>query len=325
MRRNGLAEAKSIPPNVRGDLSVPQPPKTRARYPNQPRGAQPEATAPGAGLPLVAPYEPPILAKAPPPPPVVADGVGDGYESAMRTYPAEAIPIAPNAGTVPLSVYQTKKRWRAIDVYVASDYQGAAATDFLTVAVYAIVRGVRTLVASGRMRPVLGLPTASAPGPKRVCAVRVQSQVFEVVVQCSSAPNAAGQSVTIGVVATDEANGDEAEDEESGVISASIALSAAASIAPSAFTNRDFPYVPVALHAMTTAAAVRYLQFAALAAGATLASFRLEAGGTLVVTDKTMLRRLAVMTSGGSPVFRQSSTPFVNTPTADVVYNWWFR
>jgi len=275
-----------------------------------------------AGLPNFHVYDPPIAA-AVKPPPIVPDGVGDGYESAVRTYLCTDIPD-PTASPI-LSVYATKRRWRAIDVFVATDFVDASTFGALMVAIYAISRGVRTLVAQGRTRATLG---------HRVASARVQCDKFEVVIGRDTAPTAATQSATVTVIASDESEFSPLDEPQVGAVTvapdgAMLALQVL-QITP---FGPLFPEL-VALHAINPLAAGaandRWLMIFDLTANpppngtAPMYQFYLPAGGAgdiLLEADTFRFRRFT-----NRLTITSSSTPGTLTLAAAAVrYGVWFR
>jgi hypothetical protein len=105
-----------------------------------------------------------------------------------------------------LSVYKTQAAWRACDVYAALVPPSGGFTSgcLLSVFVYAVSRGSRTLVATGRQF-VEG--TIDAVPMRWVAAARSIAERFEVTVMCTQNEAAVafvGQ-IALSVVATDEA------------------------------------------------------------------------------------------------------------------------
>jgi hypothetical protein len=113
-----------------------------------------------------------------------------------------------------VSVYTTQRRWRAIDVYVQTSEanpaagiiggQSAVSGNLLTVFVYAINRGMRTVIASGRryIYDDANVP----PWPLHIAAARALAERFEVVThlrQAAAAGNLAG-TISVSVLASDE-------------------------------------------------------------------------------------------------------------------------
>ena len=92
-----------------------------------------------------------------------------------------------------------------------------------------------------------------------------------------------------------------------------------------AVVQGQLPLVPVAIHAVNTSAALRYIQLSS-SGGTTLASFAIQPGESLIVTDPRLLRRyLSLAFATNTISFRQSSTPIVNTASADVNFAAWVR
>jgi len=303
-----------------------------ASFPRVPAGASPSVVAPGVGLPLVAPYDPPVIAVAPAPPPVVADGVGDGYESASRSLLCADIP-APTTGWAP--IYATGRRWAACDVWITTDYfptAPALGIGWLSFALVAVTRGIRTVVSTGRVRGTsLGAP---APGV-RVASGRMQADRWEVYATRNGSPASSDQSVNVSIVASDEASTPIQQSTglaapspygQDGMIPVASGDGAISATSPQSFSSAqgNIPFTPTLIHAVNAAAAMRYLQFSATAAGATIASLAIPAGGSLVESDPVFLQRF---TRGGTSELhlRSSSAPVALAAVVDVSFRWWVR
>lgn len=271
-----------------------------------------------AGLPNFPVYDPPIAA-AVKPPPLVTDGVGDGYESASRTILCTDIPLFSDAPAMP--VYATQRRWRAIDVYISTDFAGAAGTAFLSLAIFAISRGVRTLVAQGRTR--------ATPG-HRVMTARAVCDRFEVVVQRNAAPTATTQFATITVVASDESEFSPQDEWQIGSIAQS---SDDATMSPSSnliVVEGAIRPVLTAIHAININAADRWLMvFDSTSSGAALNGlapvfqFYVPANGDGQVLFESSIFRFRPFVNALS--VGASSTPGTMTFAIDVYRNVWFR
>lgn len=146
----------------------------------------------------VEPFSPVIAVPAAPPPPTF-DGRAVDYETGQ----ARIInwPLATET-----LVYTTRKRWRACDVYVSVVQlaPSALAPFIVSVFVYAIVVGQRTLVASGRL-PFSNVGTALLPQNVWACAARAGAEKFEVTVRADGADMQGKMGIVATVIATDEA------------------------------------------------------------------------------------------------------------------------
>lgn len=315
------------------------PPGTVARLPQRVRSASPQSAPPPLALPPVAVFDAPQApAPAAPPPPQQTDsGIASGYETFTKEYFCSDLPIVAAAGNAPMTVYQTKARWKALDVYALTDFApvGNPSQAFISFGIYAISRGLRSLVATGRIRGgSLGLPG------QRVASARVVCDRFEVVMQRTNITMAAPTTmkVSVSIVASDSGDSESIEDlaglgagqpGDAGIIPVDVsgAPTLLTLATPKAITvvQGQLPLVPVALHAVNTAGAVRYIQLSS-SGGTTLASFSIPAGESLIITDPRLLRRyLSLQFATNTISFRQSSTPIVNTPSADVNFAAWVR
>lgn len=105
----------------------------------------PMAAAGGLQVPNVPVYVPPSVPVAPQPPPVL-DGAGGKLEVYDRTLD---LPVSTE-----VNVASTGQPWRAIDVYVQVTTPGWASVtppnQWITISIYALVRGTATLVSVGR-------------------------------------------------------------------------------------------------------------------------------------------------------------------------------
>lgn len=122
-------------------------------------------------------------------------GSGAAYES------GSAVVMLPNQAEA--LAYVTKQPWRGLDVYLdttATTFNSN--TSFVSVGIYAVVRGIRTLVATGRFRalgPLIGAPA-------RVASVRLpMAERFEVTIAYDETPTATNIPVTVVAMASDEA------------------------------------------------------------------------------------------------------------------------
>jgi hypothetical protein len=123
---------------------------------------------------------------------------GDGRE-------AFTVRMQPDLGVVTpeRSVYSTRKRWRAVDVYCVPPTMPAGT--FLRFRVYAIADGVgRVLVASGFLSSTPA--NVSTVRLRRwVCAARAICDRFEITVQSIGFLSIAGEEMQVSCVASDEA------------------------------------------------------------------------------------------------------------------------
>lgn len=308
--RKRIGMPAGLPPIVRPDgVAI-------AAFPRTPNGMRLDASNPAAGLPLVPVYDPPVVKAAPPAPPIVADGVGDGYESASRTVVCGDIPAA-TSGWLP--IYSTARRWAGADVWVSTDFfptAPALGIGWLSFALVAVSRGVRTVVATGRLRG----NASNTPGPaQRVCGARVVADRFEVYAARNGSPADAAMVANVSIIASDEAT-TPAYDGAGGlpfgvdgvipVASADGALSATSpQIMPA---QGNIPYTPVLVHAWNNTAATERLtfQFGAL----NLAQWAIPAGQSLILSDPAMLRRLS-----------SSSAQQIVSSAAGVLFRWYVR
>lgn len=168
-------------------------------------GAYPPGAPPGAPPPRLPslggmrPYDPPAPVGAPPQP-VPLLGEADSYESRTVQWQFE--------GNVRASLYTTRRRWRAIDVYLdfSSIQVASRAGACFSVLVYALGQQSRTLVASGRAgRWPLGTNLALPP-PVWICGARAVAERYEVEAWYSdSGPlPLLSATVPVTVIASDE-------------------------------------------------------------------------------------------------------------------------
>ena len=147
----------------------------------------------------------PAGAHVPPPPPdqLLPVPTTTDYEAADRYFDPGILQET--------RVMQTSRRWRGIDVYVTLPFFTVNLAqlnyaNIATVRVYAINRGTRTLVKTGRVSANLN----TVSGPVWICAVRVQAERFEVTFDeqfvVTSAPAAGEQQpqINVSVIASDE-------------------------------------------------------------------------------------------------------------------------
>lgn len=304
------------------------------------RSVRPQPAIPPLALPPTPVFEAPQSThiEMPPPPPALDSGLADGYETFTKEYFCSDLPIVAAAGNAPMSVYATKSRWKAIDVYGLTDFApvGNPSQAFITIGIYAIARGLRSLVASGRIRGgTLGLPA------QRIASARCVCDRFEVVAQRTNIvmANPAAMKVSLSVIASDHADTESGETTEGlganqpgngGIIPVDVsgAPTLLTLATPKAITvnQGQIPLQPYAIHAVNTSAALRYIQISDVGGGTTLASFAIPPGESLIVTDPRLLRRfMSLQFAGNTIAFRQSSTPIANTASADVNFAAWVR
>ncbi len=211
-----------------------------ASLPRVPAGASSLVVQPGAALPLVGAFDPPI-APVQRPPPAGPDGiVGDRELVLQRVF-------LPNSSTV--LVYTTQKRWRGIDVYIAPGDTGFAANVVVSIGVFAIVAGVRTLVGSGGVRGT----DLTTFGACRAVAVRAAiAERFEVVLGFDGLPLTQQDNVNVSLIATDEAL---AAPDNDGVLTFTGTKHVLSGAAAVAVGGTSFPPTLVYVAAVTTTAA----------------------------------------------------------------------
>lgn len=116
-------------------------------------------------------------------------GGGGGGAPPLLTGECETYVVASNAPLAsPGLVASTTKQWKACDVYVSVQPSAPSINGTLSFFVFAVTRGVRALVASGRLSlsPQSGEAAAPSPtSPVWVAAARAPATTFEVV--CSYA------------------------------------------------------------------------------------------------------------------------------------------
>ncbi len=229
-------------------------------------------------------YTPPVA-----PAPNVPDGeIGVDSESTLVSV------NLPDSSTVP--VYATQRRWRALDVYVDTVAATIGAIATLSVGVFAIVRGMRVLVASGRTRAGAG---STNQRPMRICSVRsAVAERFEVVLEYDDIPASSSEEVSFAVIATDEALPD--DDSSDGVVPLSVISNNLQTLATQSLSAQSsFRYQLVGLSA-TALVASRWLHVHDKLSGspaglAPVYSFGLPSvGSTVFGTERTLFtcRRL---------------------------------
>jgi hypothetical protein len=249
----------------------------------------------------------------PAPPPPAAPILTDRLEATAQVIdlPKSAI----------VSIYKTKRPWRALDVLV--DLRSAAFSSpgsVLSVFVWAISAGQRSLVASGRCRQ-----SNIAARPVRLATVRsVLAETFEVEVGYN-VTEPQPQRITVTAVGSDDET--PTEDTEGAItISTTNLMQSATSIV----TAEAFPEL-VAINAVPIVAA-RFLhihnQTTALPGRAPLFCFPLgpiaSAGNPILPLHPILRNRLLYPAGFGLAI---STTPLTTTLAAagDVLYQAWFR
>lgn len=192
-----------------------------------------------------------VIDQAPSLPPSIADPliphVIGASEIGVRTF--KCLALADPSTETPTVVYSTQKRWRGVDVYIQTDYASAGDLGSMIVQVFANIRGLRTLVASGRTR--------ATPG-KRIAAVRCIADTFDVVVARDRTVGvSADASCQIVVMATDESLVTPADPLEACVTPDPADAQVVAH--NSGVIANGMPVQLCALSAVNTAAAIRYL------------------------------------------------------------------
>lgn len=142
---------------------------------------------------------PPVAAQEAPPSPVVR--VGEDVEIAL----VQAFVDANVAGVQVRPIAETSRQWRACDVFVDLNGLSWSANAVISVIVYAIHPGGRSVVASGR----LGLFTsgvATGPvGPQHVVAFRGNAQRYAVELVASEGPALlVSGNINVSVVCSNE-------------------------------------------------------------------------------------------------------------------------
>lgn len=93
-------------------------------------------------------------------------------------------------GTFPeRSIFTTRQRWRAIDVYLDPTGIQVNPDAFFSVFVYAVGQNSKTLVASGRYGGLPTLDFLQYPGPSWIAAARANVERYEVAVAYNQAPS----------------------------------------------------------------------------------------------------------------------------------------
>lgn len=104
------------------------------------------------------------------------------------------------------SVYITRKRWRAIDVYIDPSRLTYASSngEAFSVLVYAVGQNGRTLVGSGRFGRFPLATNLAIVQPAWVCGARGSAERYEVVLEHTQAGPATAGTLGVTILATDE-------------------------------------------------------------------------------------------------------------------------
>lgn len=140
----------------------------------------------------------PLAPSSPLAAPSSSSGSGEEFSTTLPSWPIGET-----------SIYVTRSRWRAVDVYLlqrnAMDFNGV-----FTVRVYAHVPGgIRALIATGRFgrQRQLVVPTyVPLRNPLWVAAARAQASHFEVTLEWQAGGAGADGDITVSLVASNEAN-----------------------------------------------------------------------------------------------------------------------
>jgi hypothetical protein len=293
-RRPGLR-----PPDSPTDRSVPH-------LPQVPPGM--EAYAP--------PQEPHFLTSQQAP----LRGEAETYEAVNVTV---QFSIDINGNSIEQTIFQTRKRWRAIDVYLSPQGLAVSTDAFFSVYVYAIGQGTKTLIGSGRYGGLeAGDFPAGYPGPgARGASARSSAERYEVAVQYNQRPGVA--PLDIGAVQFVCIACDEMTEPCCGVGSNIATARAVSSILNLRGGGGPQPFISrpelLELWAVNDAGAPRYLQL--------LEGLGTPAGGE----NPTIVWPLGAVAGEGvhetgihfrgsqSWALAASSTPLVYTPVADCV------
>lgn len=249
-----------------------------ASFPRTPAAVSPLAAAALRPV-LLNVYDPPVQPAVLAPAAIPSSGVAEDVE--VRTFdvlwPNDGAILAPNTEVV---VYATTRQWPALDVYIQSA-DVMTTGQVMTVRVYALsVEGERTLISSGRVGHLDAIQALRVP--VWICAARAQATRFLVTFALGAGnpqilPALAGQSSSITIVGTNEAN--DAPELLGAIPFASVAL------ASSALTSVGIEDACLLMAQATLGAAVaapRYLHVhnktGALAASTPVFCFPLGAG-----------------------------------------------
>jgi hypothetical protein len=141
-------------------------------------------------------YRPPVTPEYRPPAPPPQGQVTPGTEYFSQTINAPG-------DSVEQRIYTTQQQWRAVDVYVDVPDPMKPET-VITIRVYALIGGQRTVVATGRLGNISQLFVLTKAFPTWVAAARAQSTKFEITLEHQGL--ALGGRVTVSLVATNLAN-----------------------------------------------------------------------------------------------------------------------
>lgn len=232
-------------------------------------------------------YNPP-LPPAPQAPPGNVDGADASGESYLRQVPLPA--------DTEVSVVRMVKAWRALDVYCSARMTGAGGT-FITISVYAIVRGVRVLVGVGRYL------RANTSTPLRVCAIRnAAAERFEITAHYNDLTPP--ENVSIAAYGTNEAF----DDEDDAVAIGTQGIDQSPGLSFGGFNGVQL----LVLSAVNTNAAVRFVQvhakFLPIAGDVPLLSFAVPSNTSIYFGWRDLLALgrvddLAVVMSTTGPTF----------------------
>lgn len=161
-------------------------------------------TTQGASLKGAIPYDPPV-------PPALLEQAQAPEQGLDKSYESSTIIVPWPEPTPPqklFSVYTTRKRWRAIDVFVEkTDDSVSMADTMLSVVVYGRSQnGRRAVVASGRFGPTTTFGGIDEGAIKWVASARTVSERYEVAIHLrrnNESPALTGQ-LKVTVVASDE-------------------------------------------------------------------------------------------------------------------------
>jgi hypothetical protein len=277
--------------------------------------------ATGGGAAPMGVYDPPIAAAPPAPPIALSQGMANGYEAATRTFSMNEIPRS-DAGPGVAPVYSTSKQWRGIDVYITTDFFGATNLPFISVGIFAVTKGVRVLIATGRAR--------LSTGPIRVVSARFLCDTFDVVISRSGAASSNAQTAQVSVVASDNCVENPSDPLHQGAITGvSDIIQNTQFTGPSTFTNSPLPFELDAIYAINASGAVRFYQVFDQATAPVLGdrpiySFALPINGQLQVGAEYLhIRRWNNIIGGPSTTAQTYTSPGVFPGT--VSHNLWFR
>lgn len=268
-----------------------------------------------------------------------SDAAGIPYEAAVNPLQFTALQVA---GYV--NAYATQKQWRCLDVYLdLSQFQVQSPNvgiGFVTCAIYAVTKGMRTLVATGRTRSL------ALPGAIRIASVRLAiAERLEVVVgsdynaqQVTPTPNFPAPSITVAVIATDNANA-YADDESFGIIGMSnqtynqFANGGMPMYAGGPFNAilSTIPLACIGVDAVCTVASPRFLQLYPVnspgAVGTTppAACWGLPAIGSTIFGTESKIFGALLRSTAWIAAISTSAVQYTAAATGDVVFQAWFR